>query len=387
MSTVRVSTDVGPTSSCWPEATLIQLREIHDSPQIVAIARILNDFAAEGLAAAFGGTGVMDPRRSWPSAEAMLCALGVADRFVPLAHSCLYVLARHGYLEIGPNGACRATGKPYGDIAINADRFARDYPRCTAHTRLTALCLTNILAVLRGQRAPTEVFFGDGLTYMEGVFRDNPNADFHNALCAAFVSQWLTAQRATSPHAPLAILELGAGTGGTTAALLPELDPHCSNLTYEYTDVSVRFRRIGRKQFGEGRPWLNFGLFDMERDALTQGYAARSFDMIVASNVLHASRDIGRALSNVKQLLKPGGTLLLSEMTAFMSYTTVTFGLLEGWWAFEDPARRIPHTPLLDPDAWCRALTEHGFGGIAVADGGTPGCAQAVIAATRNLDD
>jgi len=388
MSIAPVPTDVDPIASFWPPETLIRLRERHDSPQIVAIAKILNDFAAEALAAAFGSAGVMDPSRTWPSAEALLSALEVTESFVPLAHSCLYVLARHGYLEMTPDGTYLATGKPYGDIAANADRFAHDYPKCAAHTRLTALCVTNIIAVLRGQRAPTEVFFGDGLAYMEGVFRDNPNADFHNALCAAFVSQWLaTRLAAASPHAPLAILEMGAGTGGTTTALLPVLDPHCASLSYDYTDVSVRFRRIGRKQFGEGRPWLNFGLFDMERDALAQGYNSGSFDLIVASNVLHASRDIGRVLRNVRQLLKPGGILLLSEMTAFMSYTSVTFGLLEGWWAFEDPARRIAFTPLLDPDAWCRALTEHGFGAIEVADGGTPGCAQSVIAATRGRDD
>ncbi|MBV8270838.1 MAG: class I SAM-dependent methyltransferase [Cupriavidus sp.] len=388
MSTAPVSTAVDQTSSFWPAETLLRLRETHDSPQIVALAEILNNFAAEGLAAVFSSTGVMDPTRIWPSAEALLGALGVAESFMPLAHSCLYVLARHGYLEMPPNGICRATGKPYGDMAANADHFAHEQPRCAAHIRLTALCVTSILAVLRGQRAPTEVFFGEGLTYMEGVFRDNPNADFHNALCAAFVSQWLSTRLETpGSHAPIAILEMGAGTGGTTTAVLPILDPHCASISYDYTDVSVRFRRIGRKQFGEGRPWLNFGLFDMERDALAQGYNANSFDLIVASNVLHASRDIGRVLRNVRQLLKPGGVLLLSEMTAFMSYTSVTFGLLEGWWAFEDPARRIPFTPLLDPDAWCRALTEHGFSRIEVADGGTPGCAQSVIAATWGRND
>jgi len=52
-----------------------------------------------------------------------------------------------------------------------------------------------------------------------------------------------------------------------------------------------------------------------------------------------------------------------------------------------EKTRRIPFTPLLDPGEWCRALTEHGFSGIEVADGGTPGCAQSVIAATRGRDD
>ncbi len=375
-------------TDCWPASTIVSLRERYDAPRIVDCARDLNHLAAARLCAALTSARMLVPGHRWSSVEELASSLTTIPSLVPLARASLHVLERHGYLHgdlsMPDDGTCHAATDAMIDIPALAASFASDYPEYTAHASLTALCVGHIPAVLRGERASTEVFFGDGMTYMEAVFRDNPNADFHNALCAAFVANWVPRRLArTAPQEPLAILEVGAGTGGTTSALLPVLDPYGGRLTYAYTDISVRFRRIGRKQFSEGRPWLGFGLFDIERDAPQQGYALASLDLIVAANVVHASRDIGRVLHGLRQLLKPGGVLLLNEMTALMSYTTVTFGMLGGWWAFEDAKRRIPFTPLLSPEGWTYALLEAGFDDIAIADGGTPGCAQSVIVATR----
>lgn len=40
--------------------------------------------------------------------------------------------------------------------------------------------------------------------------------------------------------------------------------------------------------------------------------------------------------------MKNNGMLLLNEMAGNSLFPHITFGLLEGWWLYEDPAVRIP---------------------------------------------
>ena len=42
-------------------------------------------------------------------------------------------------------------------------------------------------------------------------------------------------------------------------------------------------------------------------------------------------------------------------------FTHLTFGLLEGWWRYEDPELRIPGCPGLDPQDWQTVLESEGF--------------------------
>jgi acyl carrier protein len=53
--------------------------------------------------------------------------------------------------------------------------------------------------------------------------------------------------------------------------------------------------------------------------------------------------------------------LLLNEVTLKNIFYTVTFGLLDGWWIFEDEKLRISGSPLLDPENWKSSLQQAGF--------------------------
>ena len=46
-------------------------------------------------------------------------------------------------------------------------------------------------------------------------------------------------------------------------------------------------------------------------------------------------------------LLRKGGLLIANELTAKTDFLTLTFGLTDGWWLFEDAKWRIPGAPLL----------------------------------------
>ena len=74
------------------------------------------------------------------------------------------------------------------------------------------------------------------------------------------------------------------------------------------------------------------------------------------------------AYSLIKGLLAPNGLLALIEVTKATVFNTLTYGLLDGWWHFEDGHRRLPNAPLLSCDQWREALTEEGFRRVMAAE-------------------
>lgn len=80
-----------------------------------------------------------------------------------------------------------------------------------------------------------------------------------------------------------------------------------------------------------------------------QGFGVGRYDVVFATNVLHATRDMAATLAGCKALLRLGGLLLANELTAKTTFLTLTFGLTEGWWLYSDPMRRIPGAPLAGP--------------------------------------
>jgi|GEM_PF-2048095 acyl transferase domain-containing protein/NADPH:quinone reductase-like Zn-dependent oxidoreductase/thioesterase domain-containing protein/SAM-dependent methyltransferase len=294
--------------------------------------------------------GLLPPGRHAVAALAARCA--VVPEYERLWGALLDLLARNGLVGVGP-GSVDIPGSdpdalppPAGDAGVAAPLALLD------------AALAGVADVLVGRRTAAEVLFPAGSTALvEALYRDNPLSDRFNRQLAG-----LAAALACGP-APLRVLEIGAGTGGASAAVLDALAASGTPIRYFYTDLSVAFltqaeRRFGRHGFVEYRP------LDIERDPSAQGFPPGSFDLVIASNVLHATTDIGVTLGHAKTLLVTGGVLLLNEITTAADFATLTFGLTPGWWAFRDPWRRLPLSPALDLAGWGAALAEAGFDGV-----------------------
>lgn len=83
------------------------------------------------------------------------------------------------------------------------------------------------------------------------------------------------------------ILEIGAGTGGTTATVLPALQSAYGERmysSYTYTDVSAGFFPAARERF-KGYDAVEYAVLDISKDPLEQGFEPESFDFIIACNV------------------------------------------------------------------------------------------------------
>ncbi len=334
------------------------------------------------LAAAFAEMGLFADRRAFTVAG-LRRRLGVIDKYRGLFHALLGELEAHGTLT--RDGEIVRVGPPMPPAGDRAGLLAR-FPDFAPLVEFLEACVGSYPRTLTGRAAATEVLFpGGSMRLVEGVYRQNALADFFNRRCADVVR---AAVEAASGAGPVRVLEVGAGTGSATARVLPALAALGRPVEYLFTDVSVGFLQHGKQQFGRDFPFVRFQAFDLNRDPDGQGLPPGGFDVALASNVVHATDDIGRSLARLWRLVKPGGAVVLNEVTAVQTFATLTFGLTDGWWAFRDGPARLPNAPLLDVPRWTAALAAAGFPTAEAT--GLPGetdparFAQAVIVAHRD---
>lgn len=215
--------------------------------------------------------------------------------------------------------------------------------------------------ILLGEVDPLSLMLEGDLLYR--VYVDS----FSNQQCYLHMKKYLKLLSFKNPF--MRILEIGAGTGSATTHVLEALS-HEEGIwidRLDFTDISSGFFDKAKPKLEEYASYIEFKTLDIEKDLLNQGFEAGSYDLIVASNVLHATSRIDDTLANVRALLKPGGRLALVEITELRAYINITFGTLPGWWAGVEDGRT--DSPLLSLDGWETALSKNGFDGVEVAVG------------------
>ncbi|HXO42894.1 MAG TPA: class I SAM-dependent methyltransferase [Thermoanaerobaculia bacterium] len=213
----------------------------------------------------------------------------------------------------------------------------------------------NLVAVLTGKVHPLEFYLAGGSSKsVEEGYRELPIFRYCNGIASALLAAQVAA---LPPGRRFRLLEVGAGTGGTTASLLPLLPPE--RTVYVFTDVSKFFTDLGAQKFGNF-PFVRYRELDIERDPVAQGLSAGCCDWLVAAHVLHATRNVHETLVHVRRLLSPGGLLLLLEETRFQRKYHFSMGFLPGFDHFEDYGLRPAH-PLLSAAQWSAALRAAGF--------------------------
>jgi len=292
--------------------------------------------------------------------------LGIVEGYGALFKELLGLLTKAGYVEVA-GVKLRAT-EGVGQSVVEQERreleerLAQQYPMVGPHVELLKSCLQAYPQILGGQLNALAALFPAGdMERVEKIHAGEGLLEIYGRLQARLVSSYVQARLKQEPDQVLNIVEVGAGTGGSSAYVLAALQPYQKQVQYLYTDVSRSFLEHGRKRFASVYGPLRFALLNVEEDPLEQGHAAGSVDLILGSNVLHATRRIERTLTELKKLLKRNGVLLLTELTRLQSFATMTFGLTEGWWRFEDPTNRLAGSPLLSQKRWLQLLSRTGY--------------------------
>ncbi len=257
-----------------------------------------------------------------------------------------------------------------------------DYVRseCGAEGRLLCKIGEDLPNILTGKTNPLALMMEDDL--LGEVYRTEEKAIRTYPQAAQLVG--LMAHQ--NPH--LRILEVGAGTCATTHAILPVIAGSLGNEArfskYICTDISTGFFDGAKQTL---KPWaslLQFERLDIEIDPREQGFAEADFDLVIATNVLHATKNMEKTMRNVRRLLKPSGNLLIIETTV-MNLRTFMYGTLPGWWLGrschlirgslnspwagkglldlgEEETRK--DAPLLSETQWDDVLRQSGFRGV-----------------------
>ncbi|KAI2618193.1 polyketide synthase [Hypoxylon sp. NC1633] len=163
----------------------------------------------------------------------------------------------------------------------------------------------------------------------------------------------------------LSILEIGAGTGGATRVVLKALAGDGDHVKrykdYTFTDVSSGFLTAARESLSTRYLDMKYSSLNVEEDPLKQGYVSE-YDVIVASQCLHATRSISETLSNCRRLLKEGGKLVIVENIRTPVGHGLVVGPLPGYW--NGIAEGRIDSPFIPLDSWRSRLIEAGFSGL-----------------------
>ncbi|HEV2131286.1 MAG TPA: SDR family NAD(P)-dependent oxidoreductase, partial [Longimicrobiaceae bacterium] len=281
--------------------------------------------------------------------------LSIAEQHQRLLRRLLVILEEEGMLQGVRDGWMVARVPGEQDPAAQWEALRRRYPTFATELTLVARCAAGLADVLRGAADPLQLLFpGGSLGDAEKLYQETPVARTYNALVREAVA---AALRDHPADRPLRILEIGAGTGGTTSCVLPGLPG--DRTEYVFTDISRRFIGQAKQKFKE-YPFVRYALLDITRDPEAQGFAPHQFDLVIAANVVHATPDLRRTLAHVQRLLAAEGLLVLYEATRPQRFSDLTVGLTPGWWSFTDHELR-PDCALLSHRRWRKLLTDLGF--------------------------
>jgi acyl transferase domain-containing protein/SAM-dependent methyltransferase/acyl carrier protein len=281
-------------------------------------------------------------------------------RIVPaqrrLVDRLLEMLAEIGVLRAGDVGWVVVRSPERTDTAAGmADLQARYGAALGPELTMLAAVGPHLAAVLDGTTDPLSLLFPNGSAEMaEALYEKSRGGRAFNQLLGETISR---IAETIPANGRVQVLEIGGGTGSTSSFVLPRLPRDRSE--YTFTDVSPAFTTRAARKFAEF-PFVRYQPLDIERDPATQGLGGQQFDIIIAANVLHATKNLAQTFAHVRQLLKPGGQLLMLEINERQRWIDLTFGLTDGWWRFEDRDLR-PSYPLLDRAAWLSFLSSHGF--------------------------
>ncbi|QFT32221.1 Erythronolide synthase, modules 1 and 2 [Labrenzia sp. THAF82] len=267
---------------------------------------------------------------------------------------CLFTIARRsGCLrQDGPNNSPATLDF---DLIKALEIVRRDVPAIAPELDMIERTGPFIADVLLGKRQALDLLFPDGTANdVADVFSASGIAKVMNGIAAGVIKGLL---RERIGAAPLKVLEIGAGTGGTTAEILPLIE--ATGGSYTITDISQTLLRFADKRFSDHSSPV-FQRLDISASPDTQGFSGAAYDVIICANVLHATPDIAQSLTHVRNLLAPGGLLLLCEAVAANPLVDLTFGLTRDWWNYADIALRKDH-PLLSGESWTGVLQTQGF--------------------------
>ncbi|OCK81842.1 beta-ketoacyl synthase [Lepidopterella palustris CBS 459.81] len=238
------------------------------------------------------------------------------------------------------------------------------YPEHADVHKLVKVIGSQLAACLAGEQDGLQLIFGDKTNKktLEDMYEYWPLLRTPTLLLGEFL---LKAFSNSNGSGKFRILEIGAGTGGTTRYIVNHLRSNGIPFEYTFTDLSASLVAAAKKHF-KGVEGMKFEVLDIEKAPPEDHMGA--FHVIIATNCIHATRRLDQSLPHLRKMLREDGVLTLVEITRNMYWLDIVVGLFEGWWLFEDGRSHA----LISETHWERFMKDAGFQEVAWTDGSTP---------------
>jgi acyl transferase domain-containing protein/acyl carrier protein/ubiquinone/menaquinone biosynthesis C-methylase UbiE len=243
-------------------------------------------------------------------------------------------------------------------------RIIDPYPQHINVHKLVKAVGSELASCLVGEKDGLQVVFGDKTNkhILEDIYQNWPLLRTPTLLLGDFL---INAFTNFTGSGKFRLLEIGAGTGGTTRYIINHLQTHGIPFEYMFTDISSSLVTAARKHF-KGVEGMSFELLDIEKPPKLEYEGA--FHVIIATNCIHATRKLPQSLLHLRKMLREDGALMLVEITKNMFWLDIVVGLFEGWWLFEDGRSHA----LVNEKHWERLMKEVGFKEVLWTDGSSP---------------
>lgn len=254
------------------------------------------------------------------------------------------------------------TGTPAAHSSALLRNITAQFPQHANEHRLLAVTGSELAALMRGTKDPLRLLYGskENRTLLEDVYGSSPMYIIMSRLLATFLDRALSDSPPPGPGAVFRILELGAGTGSTTRWVLDRLQQRGVSFEYTFSDISTALTSAARRKFAShpASSRMRYATIDIETKPPLE--LCGQYDVVLSTNCIHATRNLGESLKNIASLLKPHGFVSLVEFTTRFYWFDLVFGLLDGWWLFDDGRPYV----LASPEFWAQAMRGAGFGHV-----------------------
>ncbi|KAM0139075.1 hypothetical protein ACHAP3_003343 [Botrytis cinerea] len=279
------------------------------------------------------------------------------------------ILEEAGVVEkIGDEFACGPAAKDYDNKAMSAEYLSKKIIAEFSHylpiNNIISLIGPQLAGYLTGKVNPISILYGDdkGRSLLDDFYFTTPDVQAASRLLSDFISAIIRAR--ISENEPLHILEVGAGTGGTTKHLIPFLQATGIPFTYTFTDLSRYL--VTRAMKTTFKDIENMKFMELNIEETPPEELLGLHHIVVSTNCVHATRNLRYSLSNIHKLLRPNiGCVVLLERTQKLAWFDIVFGLLDGRWLLDNGRQYAMQSAW----AWERDMQAAGFAHVDWSDG------------------
>lgn len=316
-------------------------------------------------------TGIFDLLQTKISLNSIISKLGYDNKVFFSVKWIFDRLSLDGYIdiyEISENEVLYChTGKEYiKEPQVIYEEALKIAPLTKSTFELIKIVSSNYPLYLQGKKTGVDILFNEeSINVMNEFYCINEFYAVHNIGGAKILNYDVDAR--DNPT----ILEIGGGMGGGTKQFILQriaAEKPLDNFNYIFTEVANKLLRATKKeisQLTDKQINIDYRKFDFNTDFTLQGYEKNSIDVIWGVNALHVAKDLKNSIKLMYDLLKPGGSLIISETVRAdgnpMVQQEFILNTLDSYWDVELDKEIRPQYGFMHWKNWLRAFELAGF--------------------------